>query len=213
MQKETEKSAIEIVKSKIPAQLRVLFCEPLFLEVKDRESYWGLVAALIAEQGPKTAPDWIAINDMVTKLWEERALRRASNALVRREMIERLGWLLVQEEDEPKYGPPSFSLRPLDEEAQMRARSALARRRIKSYFGDNSEQEEKIAALVARFGLTESELYAQVFKENSKALQEIEVMLARRERDRRRLRKEDRRRLREERRADVEGAGVRRRSA
>jgi hypothetical protein len=40
--------------------------------------YWGLFAAVAGERKPATASDWIAVNDVVTKLWEERAgLQRA----------------------------------------------------------------------------------------------------------------------------------------
>jgi hypothetical protein len=90
MQEKTQKTAIETAESKIPAQLRGLFCEPPLLEGEDPDRYWGLLAAVIDERKPVTASDWIAVNDLVTKLWEERLLRNASNALVRGGMLERL---------------------------------------------------------------------------------------------------------------------------
>ena len=65
MQEQTQQSAIEAAKSRIPAQLKSLFCE-------DPDLYWGLLAAAIDEREPVTASDLIAVSDLVTKLWEER---------------------------------------------------------------------------------------------------------------------------------------------
>jgi hypothetical protein len=80
MQDKTQETDVEAAKCKIPAQLRGLFCEPQLLEGDDPESYWGLVAAVIDERRPGTASDWIAVNDLVTKIWEERLLRSLQSA-------------------------------------------------------------------------------------------------------------------------------------
>jgi hypothetical protein len=196
MQKETKKPAIETAKRKIPAQLRGLFCEPPLLEGEDPELYWGLVAALIDQRQPETASDWIAVHDLVTKLWEERLLRRASNALVHGAMIDQLQYFfLVQvEERTPEERAMQWQLSiekmQLDEE-----RCEAAKRRARRY-GVNPEETKKIRSLLAQSGMSEAELHANAFERKSDALQMFERMIAARERGRRKLRNEDDRRRR-----------------
>jgi hypothetical protein len=205
MQEKTQKPTIETVQSKIPAQLRGLFCEPPLLEGEDPNLYWGLVAAVIEERRPEIASDWIAVNDLVTKLWEERLLRNASNALVRAGMLEKLGSFLTLEE-EPERGFNSLE----EVELSRLKRAAATRRWLENYYKENPKDRKPIGSILAESGLTEPELYARIFAQNSEALQTFERMIAARERGRRKQRKEDRRRLLEERRADVDRAGVKR---
>src|SRR5262249_55179818 len=190
-----EKDAIEKCKTKIPAAMRGLFGEPSLLEADDPNLYWNLLAAVIDERKPETASDWIALNDLVTKLWEERLLRQVSNALVRGDMIERLGDYLAEEEHQP---PPQYLPGPgLEHEVTFfqRERAKSAKRWREEYY-KKDPGDRPIASLLTRFGLTEAELFARAFRTNIGLLDIFERMIGSRERGRRRLRKEDERRRR-----------------
>jgi hypothetical protein len=190
MQEKTEKTSIEIAKSKIPAQLRALFCEPPLLEGEDPNLYWGLVVAVIDERRPVTPMDWIAVNDLVTKLWEERGFRRASNALIRGGMLEAVKYFLGE----------------VDEgETKLKSMSDFPSHRANRYFSRKLTEKNEIRSLLAQFGITEAELYAKAAQQNCDALQMFERMIASRERSRRKQRKEDDRRRREQRQAEMSG--------
>lgn len=194
---EVEELELEKLEFKIPDQLKGLFCEPPLLEGEDPELYWGMIAAVIAERKPATASDWIAVHDLVTKLWEERVFRRASNALVRAGMIKALeyfaGYLSAEE---PEQSSVTFSLREESDLAEIK-RAEASRRRRESYFGKNAKERNEIRSRLARYGITQAELHAKAAQDNSEALQMFERMIASRERGRRKLRKEDRRRRRD----------------
>ncbi len=79
MEENTNKSPVETVQSRIPARLRGLSCEPALLEGEDPNLYWALLATVIDERQPVTVSDWIAVNDLVTNMWDERVYRRAAH--------------------------------------------------------------------------------------------------------------------------------------
>jgi hypothetical protein len=136
-----------------------------------------------------TPADWIAVNDLVTKLWEERVFRRASNALVRGGMLEALQHFLAE---------------VIKGEEQLRRTNDGPAHRACKYFSDKPKERNEIRSLLAQYGITEAELYTKAAQQNSDALQMFERMIAARERGRRKLRKEDDRgRRREDRRAEM----------
>jgi len=190
MQKETRKDAIDKCKSKIPAGLWGLFSEPPLLPGEDPNLFWSFLEETIEERKPETASDWIAVNDLVTKVWEERLLKQASHALVRGGMIQRLGDCLAAAEEPGPEGELLYTQDQVVKSRQKRAEIAQGWRE------DYAKGRTAIAPLLVRLGMTEPELYARVFAGNSEVLQTFERMIAARERGRRKLRKEDERRRR-----------------
>ncbi len=184
---------METAKSKIPAQLRGLFCEPPLLEGEDPDLYWGIFAALVDERKPVTPADWIAVNDRVTKLWEERAFRRAANTIIRSGMTQALARLL-SEMEQPELEERSAFFEP--QKGELRKRRAEAAEGRARRYGSDPEETKEIGSLLARFRITDTELHAKAFEQNSEVLQMIERMLSQRERGRRKLSKEDERRRR-----------------
>ena len=189
MQEQTHKPAVETAKTKIPAQLRGLFCEPPLLEGEDPDLYWGLLAAVIDERRPVTPADWIAVNDLVTKLWEERVFRRASNALIRGGTLEAL---------------QHFFAEVIKGEEGLKGMDDGAAHRAGRYFSDKAKERNEIRSLLAQYGITPAELHAKAAQQNSDALQMFERMIVARERGRRTLRKEDERRRRRQGRQEIE---------
>ncbi|MCA6106971.1 hypothetical protein [Bradyrhizobium cenepequi] len=191
MQEETQKPAIETAESKIPDQLKGLFCEPPFLEGEDPNLYRGLLAAVIEERKPVTVTDWIAVNDLVTKLWEERVFRRASNALIRGGMIKAVAYYLEQVRD------GELDLGRILEASMSEAIG---------YFSRDPKERNEVRSRLDQYGISQAELHAKAAQDNSDALQMFERMIAARERGRRKLSKEDHRRRREDRREATKGS-------
>jgi hypothetical protein len=189
MEKETGNSAPGIAESKIPAQLKGLFCEPPLLEGEDPELYRNLLAAVINDRQPKTVTDWIAVHDLVTKLWEEQVFRRASHALIRGGMVKAVAHFLSEVRDDGK-------LRPSTETSK---RAAIR------YFSKDAKERTEVRSRLSQYGIGEAELHAKSAQDNSDALQMFERMINTRQRGRRRLDKDDRRRRRDERRQAPKG--------
>jgi hypothetical protein len=189
MQDQPQIPLVETSEVTIPDQLRGLFCEPAFLEGEDPNLYRSLLAAVIAERKPMTVSDWIAVNDLVTKLWEERILRRASNALIRGGTLEAL---------------QHFFAEVIKGEEGLKGMDDGAAHRAGRYFSDKAKERNEIRSLLAQYGITPAELHAKAAQQNSDALQMFERMIVARERGRRTLRKEDERRRRRQGRQEIE---------
>jgi hypothetical protein len=184
MQEHIGKADIETL---IPDQLKGLFCEPPLLEGEDPKLYWGLLAALVNEHKPQSATEWIAVHDLMTKLWEERSLRRASAALVHSGRLKAVEYFLSQ----IGTGEPSEkSVYQPEELAAMRARE---RQRARDYFGTERKERDLVRSQLAQYGITAAEIHAKATELNSEPLRMFEAMIARRERERRKQRNEDER--------------------
>lgn len=178
MQEQTQTPNVIPSEITIPEDLKSLFYEPPLLEGEDPNLYWGLLGAVIDERKPRTVSDWIAVNDLVTKLWEERVFRRASNALIRGGTLSAVQHFLAE-------------VRGGEDRVKQIAEAA-------KYFSDISKERNQMRSRLAKYGITPAELHAKAFEQNSEALQILERMISSRERGRRKLRKEDERRRRQE---------------
>jgi hypothetical protein len=74
--------------------MRDLFGKPPLLKDENPEDYWRLWDAFAADLNPKTWPEFIAVNDLAHKYWEQLRLRRYSSALIDGGCIEALEYLL-----------------------------------------------------------------------------------------------------------------------
>src|ERR1700744_6655711 len=63
-------------------QFKYLFGPPALLEGEDPQRYEALHEAIIADLAPKTALEWINVQDQVNKLWEEQRYRAYSSAII-----------------------------------------------------------------------------------------------------------------------------------
>jgi hypothetical protein len=181
MQEQTKSPDVNPSEIKIPEELKGLFCEPPLLEGENPYLYWGLLGAVIDERKPRTVSDWIAVNDLVTKLWEERVFRRASNALIRSGIVKAVKDFL----EEVRDGEPG-----------LKRMDASSLHGAVKYFSKESKERNEARTHLERYGITAAELHAKSAQDNSEALQMFERMIASRERGRRKLRKEDDRRRR-----------------
>lgn len=168
---------MQIENVEIPDYVEGFLCAPALLEGEDPGLYWKMFAGMIEERKPQTVSDWIALNDLATKLWEERICRRAANAIIR--------------------GGKLFAVRQLmDEimpgETKLKRPGDTSAHRANRYFSDKEEERNEIRSALAKFGITEVEVHAMAAQYNSDSLMMFERMIASRERSRRKLHKEDR---------------------
>ncbi|QPF90222.1 hypothetical protein [Bradyrhizobium commune] len=165
--------------NKIPDHIIGLFVEPVLLEGEDPSLYWNILSAMIDEHRPESLLDWIALNDLVTKLWEERTYRRATNAIIRG------GQRLAVEQFLTEI-PPG--------EDGSKSQVGKADRWANRYFSATKKEREEVRSRLAKFGITEAELLARSAQNNSDAILMLEGMVSSRERSRRKLQNEIRRR-------------------
>ena len=80
--------------SPVISQMRVLFGKPPLIKSESEEDYWELWEAFVEDIKPKRWPDWIIVNDLAHKYWEQLRLRRYSPALIEGACVEALASLL-----------------------------------------------------------------------------------------------------------------------
>jgi hypothetical protein len=173
-----------------PEELRALFGDPQFLEGEDPKLYQSLLAAIIKDRKPETFTDWLAVHDLITALWEEQRLRRASTGIIRFGKLDAL-----------KDFSRAIHLRNFPSIPITPPRVAALQ-----YFSDDSEERDEFKSLLAQYGITEVEIQAKAAQLSSDAVQMFEGMIASRERKRRKLRKEDQR-IARQRGKNKEGSG------
>lgn len=177
---ETQAKAVHVLAGKIPDHMIGLFAEPALLKGEDPKLYWNIVSATIDEHRPQGLLDWIAIVDLVTKLWEERLLRRTTNAIIRAGQRHAVEQFLTE-------------IRPGAD--RLKFSGNKAERQANKYFSGNKKESGDVQSELAEFEITEAEVLARSTQNNIDALVTLDRMLSLRERGRRRLQKEMRRRL------------------
>jgi hypothetical protein len=192
---EEEKSPLQRMGINVPDDLQGLFDDPPLLDGEDPNLYWGLFAAMIKERKPQSFSEWTYVHDMVSKLWEERRLKRASTGLMRGEMFGALVYFLriiqsdgQEPEQNKQIGLPRLELTLSNfQPPPLTAAEKLAFK----YFSKNPKERQEVISLLARYGITSAALQAKAAQQNSDAIQMFEAMIARREKGRRKLRRED----------------------
>lgn len=175
---EAQNRAAYVLAAKIPDHIVGLFVEPVLLEGEDPRLYWNVVSAAIDEHQPASVLDWIDINDLVTKLWEERFHRRAANAAIR------AGQRTAVEQ---------FVTEIIPGDGRVKATNMAAREAHK-YFTASKQEREEVRSQLGAYQMGEAEVLARSAQNNSDAIKMLEGMVSSRESTRRKLQKEMRRR-------------------
>ncbi|MDA9508714.1 hypothetical protein XI09_29575 [Bradyrhizobium sp. CCBAU 11386] len=169
---------MHVLANKIPDYIIGLFVEPVLLGGEDPGLFWNMVSAMIDEHRPETLLDWIALNDLVTKLWEERVFRRATNAIIRG------GQRLAVQQFMSEILPGEHRVE------RLKKADDTADHRASKYFSENKKEYEEIRSQLAKYGISEAELLARSAQNNSDAILMFEGIVSSRERSRRKLQNE-----------------------
>ena len=158
--------------------MRDMFGKPPLIKGEKAEDYWRLWGAFAADLNPKTLSEFIVVNDLAHKYWEQLRLRRYSPALIESACIEGLEYLIrpfIKETDDP----------------QMKdATSDIAR----FYYVGLGGSKNRAMKFVADCGITTDQIFAQAMQMRGAALLMFDRMDVNRENACRALRKEMERR-------------------
>jgi hypothetical protein len=163
-----------MVKNEIPKQYESLFGQPPLLEGEDREAYLALRSAVVEDRKPDGLMEWIGVNDLVNKLWEEQRYRRASTALIRSGTLKAIEYFLKD-----------ICLALFDEPSQM-----VPEQMALKYFSTDPKERKEVTSLLAQHGITDSEIQAKAAQLEGPGVLMFDRMVAARESGRRLLRKE-----------------------
>jgi hypothetical protein len=152
-----------------------IFGEPALLQGEDKDRYLRLYAMIEADKQPKDFFDRIQVREEADKIWEELRIRRCSAALIDSTHIQALAQLL-----EPLQKRHVF-LKNCSEVAF-------------EYYGTDLKAKQKVAAMMAQYGITETMIHAKAMQIQGGTLQYLDRMITSREIGRRNLRKEQEKR-------------------
>jgi hypothetical protein len=154
------------------SQMRVLFGKPPLIKGESEENYWKFWDAFVEDIKPKRWPDWIVVNDLAHKYWEQLRLRRYSPALIEGACAEALAHLLM----------------PFFEDGSIAPRIAR-----NNYSGDATAKKEAARSL-QKYGITADQIFALAMQMRGSGLLMLDRMDGSRENACRALRKEIERR-------------------
>lgn len=161
--------------NKIPNYMIGIFCEPILLKGEDPALYWNMVSAMIEEMKPATFDDWVTLHEQAVKLWEERVFRNATLGIIRG------GQHLAVKQFLEEIIPGDKRIRLAEDGPQPRA---------SKFFSDKNKEREDVHFQLAKYGITEAELFARSAQNNSDAILMFEGMVRSRESSRRKLMKD-----------------------
>jgi hypothetical protein len=162
--------------TQVISQMRVLFGKPPLIKGESEEDYWKLWEAFVEDIKPKRWPDWIVVNDLAHKYWEQLRLRRYSPALIEGACVEALASLLR----------PFFE----NTSANQDIPPGIARN---YYAGDTKAKKEAVRSL-EKYGITLDQIFALAMQMRGSGLLMLDRMDGNRENACRALRKEIERR-------------------
>jgi hypothetical protein len=154
------------------SQMRVLFGKPPLIKGESEEDYWKFWDAFVEDIKPKRWPDWIVVNDLAHKYWEQLRLRRYSPALIEGACVEALAHLLMPFFQDGTIAP------------------CIAR---DYYAGDATGKKEAVRSL-EKYGITSDQIFALAMQMRGSGLLMLDRMDGNRENACRALRKEIERR-------------------
>jgi hypothetical protein len=134
-------------------QMKALFGPPPLVRGENEEQYWRWWATFVEEHKPKRFSDWIEVNDLANKQWEQGRLWRCSPALIEAALPKALIKLL----------------RPFDMTA---VHHAVAH----NYYAGNDKDRREAREKVAKWGITDDQIMAEAIQMCSSGLIALDRM-------------------------------------
>ena len=154
-------------------RMKAMLGPPPLIVGEDEESYWKWWSVFVEEHQPKRLSDWLEVNDLAHKQWEQDRLRSCNSAIIEGVLYKALKNLL-----RPFCNPLSSNELHLPEN--------LARG---CYFGDDEDRKEARADVEA-WGITDAHIIAEAMGMRRDALLLLDRMDSHRSNARRLLLKD-----------------------
>jgi hypothetical protein len=148
-------------------QIKALLGAPPLMRGESEEDYWKWWLAFAEEHEPKRLSDWLEVNELAQRHWEQRRLRRYGPALVEGALVEALTDLL----------------RPLHI-------GGIPLKVAHDYFGNDAKAKQRARETVTTYGITEEQIVAEAMQKRGSALLVLDRMDNHRANASRLLRKE-----------------------
>lgn len=151
-------------------QIKALLGAPCLIRGESEEAYWKWWSAFVEEHKPKTLSNWLEVNDLANKHWEQDRLRRCNSAILDGVMVSALRSLLTP------FQTISFSAVKMTSVAQ-------------EYYADDKDGRTA-RTKVAECGITDAHILAEAMLQRRDALLLLDRMDSHRSNSRRLLLKD-----------------------
>jgi hypothetical protein len=149
-------------------QMKAMLGAPRLIRGESEEAYWKWWLAFVEAYKPKSLPDWVEVNELANKNWEQDRLRRCSPALVDGMLVKALTNLL---EPFSKIGISPYNL-------------------ARDYYGGDDKARRRAREKVTWCGITDDQILAEAMQMRGSALVLLDRMDNYRASARRSLQKE-----------------------
>ena len=126
-------------------QIQELLGPPRLIRGESEEAYRKWWSTFVKAYNPQTLPDWLEVNQLAVKNWEQGRIRRSNSAVIEGAMVEALRSLLI-----PIVAGDISNL--------VGNRSA---RLAHDYFGRNNDKRRRARAEVAGLGVSDDQIVAE----------------------------------------------------
>jgi hypothetical protein len=131
--------------------IKTLLGKPRLMPGESEESYQQLWDAFVKEHQPETLDEWLDVDQLAMKQWEQGRLRQCNTALIESAMWEALKNLLV--DLYAGAGSP----------AGMSSTNEPARLARDCYFG-NSDEKKRASAIIRALGINNEHVLAEALR-------------------------------------------------
>jgi hypothetical protein len=149
-------------------KIKALMGPPPLMKGENAEEYWKWWSTFVKGYAPKCLSDWLEINELAHKHWEQRRLRRWASALIEGAVVRALSDMLVQ-----------------------RGHNAIfVQKAARDYFGSDPKAERAARETVGKYGITDDQILAEAMRIRGNEMLLIDRMDSYRANSSRLLRKE-----------------------
>jgi hypothetical protein len=147
-------------------EIKNLLGAPPLIRGESEESYWNWWEAFVAQHEPESLTDWLEVDQLATKHWEQERLRRSNAALLDGVLVQALASLLAvyssNRVTDDLLLDPMWFIDPFP----------LAR----NYYSGEGLMQDSAREIVAAYGITDDQIIAKATKKCSDAMIQFDRM-------------------------------------
>jgi len=143
-------------------QIKALLGAPRLIRGESEEAYWQWWSAFVEQYKPDSLSDWLEVNDLAIKHWEQNRLRRYNSALVDGALIAALKNLLRPLQAVNVFNPTADS--PLD------AIKNNATKIAHEYYAGNDQERRRAREKVEAWGIGDDQIIAEAMQLRGNAM-------------------------------------------